>query len=69
QAGWDPRLRQRKPAVSKFENDTLGQLIDRVKKRCLWAIRRDTELAQQDKNYNRTVGGSVRVAYVAIPKP
>ncbi|MCD8147535.1 MAG: hypothetical protein LUD84_09735 [Clostridiales bacterium] len=69
QAGWDPSLRQSKPAVSEFENDTLGQLIDRVKKRSLWAIRKDSELARQDKKHSQTVGGSVRVAYVAVPKP
>ncbi|MCC8074899.1 MAG: hypothetical protein LIO95_02955 [Clostridiales bacterium] len=68
QAGWDPSLRQRKPSASEFEKDTLGQLIDRAKKRCLWAIRKDSELAQQDKKHSQTVGGSVRVAYVAIPR-
>ncbi len=69
QAGWNPNLRQRKPAVSEFEKDTQGQLIDRVKKRCLWAIHKDGELAAQDKKYSQTVGGSVRVAYVAVPRP
>ncbi|MCD8354714.1 MAG: hypothetical protein LUC47_10450 [Clostridiales bacterium] len=68
QAGWDPTLRQSKPAVSEFEKDTLGQLIGRAKKRCLWAIRKDSELAQEDKKHSQTVGGSVRVAYVAIPQ-
>ncbi|MCD8190261.1 MAG: hypothetical protein LUD78_08610 [Clostridiales bacterium] len=69
QAGWDPSLRQSKPAVSAFEKDSLGQLIDRVKKRCMWAIRKDSELAAQDKKHRQTVGGSVRIAYVAIPQP
>ncbi len=69
QAGWDPSLRQSKPSVSEFERDTLGQLIDLVKKRCLWTIRQDSELTQQDKKRVQTVGGSVRVAYVAIPQP
>ncbi|MCD7886026.1 MAG: hypothetical protein LUG44_00155 [Clostridiales bacterium] len=68
-AGWSASLRQSKPAVSDYANDSLGQLIDLVKKRCLWAIHKDSTLAQQDRKHRQTVGGSVRFVFLLIRHP
>lgn len=64
QSGWVKSLHQPKPPVEDFENETVEQLISRVRERCLWAMRKDGRLATQEATHIQTIGGNVRVAFV-----
>lgn len=67
QSGWEPSLHQPKPPVEDYANETLEQLVQRAKERCLWAVRRDSQLANEDRSHPQTVGGHVRVISLANP--
>lgn len=69
QSGWDPALHQAKPPVSDYANETIDQLVKRAKDRCLWAVRKDGRLAIEDEKHIQTVGGNVRIAYLANQQP
>lgn len=67
QSGWEPSLHQPKPPLEDYANETLEQLVQRAKERCLWAVQRDSQLAHEDRSHTQTVGGHVRVISIATP--
>lgn len=69
QSGWEPSLHQPKPPVADYANETIDQLVKRAKDRCLWAVRKDGRLALEDEKHVQTVGGNVRIAYLANKQP
>lgn len=64
QSGWVKSLHQPKPEVSAYENESVAQLISRVRERCLWAMRKDGRLASEETGHIQTIGGNIRVAYL-----
>lgn len=64
QSGWVKSLHQPKPPVEEYQDETIEQLISRVRERCLWAMRKDGRLATQEASHVQTIGGNVRVVYL-----
>lgn len=64
QSGWVKSLHQPKPEVSAYENETIDQLIARVRERCLWAMRKDGRLAELESSHVQTIGGNVKVVFL-----
>lgn len=64
QSGWVKSLHQPKPPVSAYQDESIDQLIARVRERCLWAMRKDGRLASQEAKHIQTIGGNVRVVYL-----
>lgn len=64
QSGWVKSLHQPKPEVSAYEEESVPQLIARVRERCLWAMRKDGRLAETEKSHVQTIGGNVRVVFL-----
>lgn len=61
QAGWVPALHQKAPVLAEYENETLDQLIARARERCVWAMKRDRHLSEENRKHQQTIGGSIRV--------
>lgn len=62
QAGWIPTLHQQRPAMSDIAGLSLDQLVTLTRQRCMWAMRRDKQLSQENRKHLQTIGGNVRVA-------
>lgn len=62
QAGWVPSLHQKPPALAEYENETLEQLTTRARLRCVWAMKRDRHLSEENHKHLQTIGGNIRVA-------
>jgi hypothetical protein len=65
QGGWNPSLYQNAPSPAEFAEESLEQLMDRAKKRCMWAMKRDKHLYEENHKHTQTVGGNVRLAYLS----
>lgn len=69
QSGWVRSLHQPKPQVEAYENESVEQLVSRVRERCLWAMRKDGRLALEEAKHIQTIGGNIRVAFLKAEKP
>ena len=69
QAGWLPKLHQKPPVLAEYENETMEQLTTRARERCVWAMKRDKHLSEENHKHTQTIGGSIRVASLSTKEP
>ena len=61
QAGWTPSLYQKAPALPEYAQESLEQLTTRARLRCMWALKRDKQLSDENHKHLQTIGGNIRV--------
>lgn len=61
QGGWNPALYQKSPRLSEFAGESLEQLATRTRLRCVWAMKRDKQLSDENRKHRQTIGGNIRV--------
>lgn len=69
QAGWQPALHQKAPALHEFALENLDQLTTRARLRCVWAMKRDKQLSEENRKHTQTIGGNVRVVSLSTGDP
>lgn len=68
QAGWVPKLHQKPPKIYEFATESLEQLTTRARLRCVWAMKRDKKLSDENRKHIQTIGGNIRVVTLNAKK-